>query len=155
MNTEEYNEISQEQSQIVFRFLNTLFRENVQEYWDTISKVDQARVYGMYKAAITTEALDVTVQFSDYVREQFMIPQRELYERVKENPGVATHLRYSKEGEPQIFVLENVVAPRYYIAPAQERVFPVTITIDTMVSDKEVVAEWKVRMYIDQDYKYV
>lgn len=84
-----------------------------------------------------------------------MIPQREMFEKVKENPGVATHLRYSKEGEPQIFVLENVAGQRYYIPPAQERVLLVTKTLDIMVSDEEVVGKWKVRMYLDQDYKYV
>lgn len=156
METEKkHTEITKEQADLVFKFLEALFGENADDYWSVISKVDQARVYGMYKAEIANDSITEDYSFNEYVKENFMYAQRERYEKVKVNPGVATHLRYTDEGEPQIFVLENVIAPRHYIAETQAKVFPVTLTVDSIVDKDDISFEWKVRMYLDQDYKKI
>ncbi|MEV9640435.1 hypothetical protein ABZ756_07030 [Mammaliicoccus sciuri] len=150
-----HTEVSKEQADLVFGFLEVLFGDDVNAYWSLISKVDQARVYGMYKAGIANGSITKHYSFGEYVKEKFMYAHRERYEKVKNNPGVATHLRYTDDGEPQIFVLENVIAPRHYIAETQAKVFPVTLTVDSIVDKDDVSFNWKVRMYLDQDYKNV
>ncbi|WP_041580558.1 hypothetical protein [Bacillus sp. 1NLA3E] len=144
--------VTKDQSELVFKFMELLFSEDVEGYWDCISKVDQARVYGMYRVVAETDIYD-DISFFDYVKHYFKPKQEEIYERVKEHPGLATHVRYTDEGEVLLYLLQDVQVPRVYIAETQEYVFPITLTIDTEVSNGEVNAKWKVRLYTDQNYK--
>jgi len=150
----EINALTEEQSDIVFQFIDKLFSNDVEGYWKLISKVDQARIYGMYKAFAKYNQYN-EISFYDYVKDYFKSKQSKNYERVKDNTGISTTLRHTEEGEIQVFLLENVQAARIYTTEVQERVFPVILTIDTNVVNGEIIAEWKVRIYIDQFYKYL
>lgn len=143
-----------EQSETVFAFLKSLAEENVPNYWNLISVVDQSRVYGMYRAFINSSD-SIEISFHDYVKDFIMLEQLPSYERVLESPGVAEFLRYTLEGEPQVLVLEDVKVPRAYITKTQERVYPVTLRLDSNYKNGELDASWKVRLYEDQFYKYL
>lgn len=148
------NALTSEQSDIVFQFIEKLYSNDVEGYWKLISKVDQARVFGMYSVFKDSDQYN-GISFFDYVRDYFKAEQSKVYEKVKEDAGISTTLRYTEEGEVQVYLFENVQVPRTYIGEVQERVFPVTLTIDTNIINGEIVSEWKVRMYIDQFYKYL
>jgi hypothetical protein len=150
---EKYIDISQEQAAITLKFIESVFSEDVEAYWENISKVDQARVYGLYRSAIITNSLDPHVTFYDYVRDNFKVKHEEQYANVKEYPGLASHVRYTDEGEIMLYVLEDVQVSRTYIAEAMEKVYPVILTIDADIENNEINPCWKVRIYTDQEYK--
>lgn len=145
--------VSPEQLDAFSDFLQYLFEEDVVRYWSTISKVDQARVYGMYIGQ--SDMIDPDYTFHDYVKNEFMVPQREIYETVKENAGFAQFIRYSEEGEPQIFMKANVTEKETYNEPTPFNMVPITLTLDTHFEQGEAKSSWKVRMYSDQLYKNV
>lgn len=150
MQINEYTSVTEEQTNLTFGFIKVLFEEDVNEYWSLISKVDKARVLGMYKIA---KDLKEGISFHDYVKYEFMYPQREIYEKVKENSGLASHLRYTDEGEPVVYLLENITEPIVYEEATQVKVFPVTLTLDTEVNNNEIITIWKVRLYFDKEYE--
>ncbi|GAB7057659.1 hypothetical protein JCM16163A_44080 [Paenibacillus sp. YK5] len=45
--------------------------------------------------------------------------------------------------------MENVIVPRTYIAPAEEKVSPLRVIIDAKWEDHKIVAKLKVRVYDD------
>lgn len=145
--------VTPEQLDAMSDFLQYLFEDDVRSYWNTISKIDQARVYGMYIVQLNMEVFRDNYGFYDYVQEEFMIPQREVYESVKENAGFAQFIRYSDEGEPQIFMKANVPETEVYNEPTQVEVVPVTLTLDTDIKKENINSVWKVRIYSDKLYQ--
>ena len=152
----QYIDVNPEQMGVVLDFLSVIFEDDVENYWNLISKVDQARVYGMYRAALSLDLVEEQLSFKEYVEEQFMKEHRKQYEKLRNNdPGIASHLRYTEDGECLVYVLPSVTEVRIVKEPTQEYVFPVTLTMDTNVENGEITSEWKVRMYSDQEYKYL
>ena len=143
--------ITKEQADIAFKFLNALFSEDVEGYWNTISQVDQARVYGQYLVA--TELKYTEDSFRQFVHNNYQLKQREIYKEVKEKAGIATHIRYTDEGEITLYFLEDVQVPRVYIAETEVKGYPLVIALDTDIVNGEYKVEWKVRIYKDQHYK--
>ncbi|PKH10654.1 hypothetical protein [Planomicrobium sp. MB-3u-38] len=145
--------VTSEQVEAMSDFLQYLFEDDVNLYWSSISKIDQARVYGMYIGQVNTGVFKDSYGFYDFVKEEFMIPQREVYENVKENAGFAQFIRYSDEGEPQIFMQANVSETKIYNEPTQVEVVPITLALDTDIKKDEIKSVWKVRMYSDKLYQ--
>lgn len=148
--------ISLEQSDLAFNFLKHLFsdsKKDTQNLWDCISKVDQARIYGMYSDYVS-QVYSEKISFRKYVEEYIKPDIVELFLGLKDNnPGIATHTRNTKEGEVTIYMLPDVKVSRTYIAESPEYVFPIHMTIDTNLKYDEITHEWKIRIYTDQDYK--
>ncbi len=146
-------EITKEQSDVAFKFIEALFGDNVEEYWSLISKVDKARVFGMYRQY--TSEHGEQLQFKQYVEHYTKAEQAKLYEGLKDNnPGISKTLRYTEEGEAEVHLHPNVIATRAYIVPTQVRVFPLILTIDSEFNQGEITAEWKVRLYTDKLYEF-
>lgn len=144
-----------EQADAIFDFLQHLFGDDVKSYWNSISKIDQARVYGMYVTQGGTEVFRENYSFYDYVKEEFMVPQRETFETVKENAGFAQFIRYSDEGEPQVFMKANVSEVEIYNEPTNIKAVPITLAFDTNIKKDEIKSVWKVRMYSDKFYEHL
>lgn len=151
MSEVEYQNISKELSDIAFEFLRCLYGDDVERYWSMISKVDKARVYGMY-LAIRELSEDSDQSFMEYVRTKFQLVNRELFEKFKENPGIATHMRYTDEGDILLLIINDVQVPRFYIAETQVEACPLVITLDTEINSGEFSTEYKVRLYNDKLY---
>jgi hypothetical protein len=146
--------IHKELAELVLRFLEKLFSDDVEGYWNCISKVDQARIYGMYSAFMQQTEVKEQMTFYEYVRDYVKAQQEKIYERVRENPGISNRVRYTDDGEFLIYLLEDTKVPRVYIAPTEEPVFPVVVTADaTLNNNNNVHIEWKVRLYRDHLYK--
>gem|GEM_PF-2722689 len=148
-------EISREISDLAFRFTKVMFEDDVKNFWECVSAVDQSRAFGIYTAIIKNENMDEdNFSFSDFIKENYMDIFKVNYEQLKSNPGIATHLRFSDLGMPMVFMLPNSIAPRYYIADAMENVFPLFLGVDTSIdANGELVGRWKIRLYDDEDYK--
>lgn len=151
---EEHIEITQEISDLAFRFTDIIFGDDVERFWDCISAVDQSRAFGIYATLLEKENKDENdFSFSDFVKQNYMDPFKVNYVDLKGDPGIASHLRFSDDGIPMIFMIPNVIAPRHYIAEAAEFVFPLFLGIDTsMDANNELIAEWKIRLYDDANY---
>lgn len=147
-----HDQITLEQSELVFKFIERLFNGDVQEYWDLISKIDQARVFGMFTSMKQLEP-ENDISFYDYVDIYFRDRQKQIYEKVRENPGLATHQRITDYGELLLYVLDDVKVPRVYIAETEVKVFPIVLTVDAELEDGQLNAVWKVRLYNDKLYK--
>jgi hypothetical protein len=142
-----------EQSALVFNFLEVMFSEDVEQYWNMVSKVDQARIYGMYRAYTMQESVN-DLSFLEYVRDHIKPDHVAMYEKLRgNNPGISQTLRYTEDGEALVYLLEDVQVPRVYIAQTETNVFPMTLTVDADYFQGEVIASWKVRLYTDQLYK--
>lgn len=138
--------LNHEQLDAVDNFLTNLFGDDIDAYWSSISKVDQARVYGIYIGS------DSSLSFKDYVREQFMLPQQKEYENLKENVGIAQFIKYSEQGEPEAQLKLNTTDVEVYNEPTEIHGRRLTLALDTDVINKEIVSVWKVRMYSDKSY---
>ncbi|MGG3662110.1 hypothetical protein [Bacillus gobiensis] len=141
--------ITLEHSNLAFDFLNKVRGEDVEAYWDLICKVDQARVYGMYRAFMLTKYFDGRT-FYDYVKNDFMIEHAKNFEGITGEPGISDRIRYTEQGDILLYLLNDVQVPRVYIAKTEARVFPLTITLDCTYIDNELNAQWKVRIYQDK-----
>lgn len=146
-------QITKEQSDLAFEFLRCLFDEDVDGYWETISKVDKARLYGMYRHYVNvSDSSDYS--FRDYLIQEIMPGHTENYEKLRGNsPGISTTLRYSDEGEALIYLFEAVTQSRIIEKESYEYVFPLTLTIDTEYSRGDISHSWKVRAYSDKLYE--
>ncbi|MFD2446397.1 hypothetical protein ACFSO7_20760 [Bacillus sp. CGMCC 1.16607] len=153
MTKTEQLDILQEHSNLAFSFFEFLFSEDVDGFWALVSKVDQARVYGMYRAYIDQDYSE-PLTFRDYIKNHIKPDIEQIYIPLKDNnPGIATHQRYTEDGETVVFLLPNITEPKVYETETEELVFPITMTIDASLINNEVSADWKVRIYRDQDYK--
>lgn len=147
--------ITKEQSALAFNFLEALFSGDVDAFWKNVSKVDQARIYGMYRAYKMQEHSQ-DISFLDYVSDYIMPDVEKQYEGLRDNnPGIASHTRNTSEGEMIVLMLPNVKVSRTYIAETQVLAYPIHMTIDANYKNGEIIVEWKIRIYVDQDYKYL
>lgn len=144
--------ITIEQSDLAFEFIELLFSEDIHGFWNIISKVDQARLYGMYRADVDLED-GQDISFLEYIRDVIKPDIEEIYEEVREGSGIATHERFTDEGETLVYLLPNVNEPTVYTETTQEVVFPVSMTVDANLFNGQVNYEWKIRLYADQEYK--
>lgn len=153
---ESHFEITREMADATFTFVKRLFEDDLEAFWDSISVVDQARIYGTYRTIIEKEELSFEqYSYSDFIQNEFVNLLRYKMQSYKDNPGIATHLRFSKDGVPMVYLLENTIVPRHYIAESEEEVYPIFLGLDTFFHDGEVVARWKVRLYDDESHSKI
>lgn len=153
---ESYVEITREMADATFNFVNSLFEEDLEAFWNTISVVDQARIYGIYRTIIDKEDISFEqYSYSEFIKNEFVNLLRYKMENYKENPGIATHLRFSKDGVPMVYLLQNTLVPRHYIAESEELVYPIFLGLDTVFKDGKIVASWKVRLYDDESHSKI
>lgn len=155
-NQEGHIELTLGMSEAVFKFIESLFEDDVNDFWQRIYEVDQARLYGIYETVLVKEELNTEVySFPEFIESEVINKLRYKFSKFKNNPGVASHLRFDENGMPMVFLLENVVAERHYIAEVEENVHPVYLGLNSTFSNKEVSVEWKVRLYNDISYKHL
>ncbi|MCM3488793.1 hypothetical protein M3689_05665 [Alkalihalophilus marmarensis] len=147
---EEYKTISAEHIELVNNFIEKLFEGDVQDFWDCVSKVDQARIYGMYRVVLQYND-DLT--FEQYLINDIIPGIKEVYKGALPSPGIASHLRVSETGEFLVYIVPNTEEGRLINEPTLETVFPVGMTIDADIIDNEVQHSLKVRLYHDNNYQ--
>ncbi|MDE0563364.1 hypothetical protein [Exiguobacterium sp. B2(2022)] len=151
-----YVEITSEMADATFNFVNRLFEEDLEAFWDSVCAVDQARIYGIYRTILDKENLSFRqYSYSRFIKNEFVNLLRLKMKNYKENPGIATHLRFSKDGVPMVYLLQNTIVPRHYIAESEEMVYPIFLGLDTVYKEGEIVAEWKVRLYDDESHSKI
>lgn len=156
-NPQDHIEITQEISELAFRFTKLMFKNDVKKFWDCISSIDQSRVYGIYTTYLEKEnKLQEEFMFKDFIEKNYLDPFKMNYAALKGEPGIASHLRFSDDGIPMVFMIPDVIAPRYYIAEATEVVYPLFLSLDTSLdANNELITEWKIRLYDDMNYKNI
>lgn len=146
-------QVTQEQADLVSNFLKALFGNNVEAYWSLISKVDQSRIYGMYIAVDVPE--NERISFYDYVKDYVKAEQEKIYQEISQLPGISNIIRFTEEGEVEIYAFGNVEEVEEYTTPTEKRTIPIVLTLDTHIVQGEITTHWKVRLYTDQSYKHL
>lgn len=150
---EPYIEITREMANAAFNFVNSLFKDDLEAFWNSVSIVDQARIYGIYRTIIDKENLSFDqYSFSEFIKTEFVDVLRYKMENYEENPGIATHLRFSEDGIPMVYLLQNTLVPRHYIAESEDQVYPIFLGLDTDFNDGMITTNWKVRIFDDKSY---
>lgn len=145
-------QIFKEQSDVAFKFLECLFSKDVTGYWDLISKVDKARVYGMYRQYINEIGFQ-ELSFKDYVTEHIMPDHAKNYEGLRDNtPGLSTTLRHTDQGEALLYLMDNIEEPKIMEEETLAYVFPLILTLDANYDNEQTEVVWKVRIYQDKLY---
>lgn len=147
-NTTSNPKLSPDQIQCVKDFLHCLFEDDVKSYWNKISRIDQARVFGMYKAMLDLD-LSATITFDDYVDKEFKKYQEELYIKLKKNSGFSSTHRYTRAGDVMVYAFENIRGSVTYIGKSLTNVFPIILTLDARYKNNQLSGEWRVRLYED------
>jgi len=152
-----YVEINKQISDLAFRFTKVMFEDDVKSFWECISAVDQSRAFGFYTALLKNEILnEEEYSFSEFIKVNFMDTFKKNYIKLKGDCGIANHLRISETGIPMVFMLPNVITPRHYIVESPENVLPLYLGVDTsMNNNNELIGEWKIRLYYDENYKKI
>ncbi|WP_127549701.1 hypothetical protein [Paenibacillus amylolyticus] len=145
-------QISKEMSDVAFNFLDMMFNANIEGYWNSISKVDKARIFGMYRQYSSEETTEFS--FRDYIEQEILPGHTKYFEGLRDNnPGISATLRYTEEGEALLYLFPDVQETRIIEEEREELVYPLTLTIDTEFNNGEVSHIWKVRAYRDKWYE--
>lgn len=132
-------------------FFKHLFSEDTDAYWQTISGIDQSRVYGMYREDSKKSYYD-GVSFHEYVQDIIHPEHAGLYDGVKDKPGVSNTIKYNDKGEAIVQILGNVQVTRHYIAPTIINNNHITLACEMIYCDGILMPTWKVRIYSDHLY---
>lgn len=150
----QYVEINQEIADLVFNYIEALYQDDVKVFWGLISNKDKARVYGIYLALSKEGHIDESIfSFEDFIEREFQYEIRKNYERVKTNSGIASHLRFSEEGSPFVYLTSGVTEYEIIEEPTVKNVWPIYLDVDTNWNGTEVQGTWKVRIYEDHQYE--
>lgn len=149
----EWPSLSVEQMRVAQQFLDCIFGDDVDAYWGLISKVDKARLFGMYRARCDEDTEDF-ISFREYIADSIMPDHANNYEKLRDNnPGISTTLRYTEEGEALVYLLEDVKESKVFTKETKTLIFPLTLTVDAEYDKGEVTYQWKVRAYSDKLYE--
>ncbi|PAD39827.1 hypothetical protein [Terribacillus sp. 7520-G] len=144
--------ILEEHVDLAYGFIRAVKGNNVNLYWSFISKVDKARVFGMYRSFVQSEHFKGE-DFRKYIKEYFMREHAKKYNGLDNAPGISTTKRYTDLGDVKLYLLNNVEEPMIIDSPTEMNVFPITVTYDCYLKgNNEIKGEWKVRMYEDDLY---
>lgn len=146
----EIRDILDERSELAFDFIEKLFADDLQGFWDYVSKVDQARIYGMYRVELQYNQ-DLT--FEQYLTNHIVPGIKEVYKGALPSPGLASHVRIADTGEFMVYMVPNTYEARLVDEPTLETVLPIVMTIDADIINKELVHSLKVRLYQDNSYQ--
>lgn len=139
------DKITPEQSQFASDFLKVLFEDNLENYWALVSDIDKGIAFGFHDANIQYNnprtIIDTILELRD--------TQRKLFAPVRDNCGVSHTVRYTTHGEAYIYLLENVIVSRTYIAETPAKVYPLRVVIDAKYENHKINARLKVRVYDD------
>ena len=146
----QYVDVTKEQSDLGFSFIEALKNDDLISFWSLVCELDKSRVYGIYYS-LKNEQLFLG-EFEDFVRTEIFEFVKEKYKNVFDNTGIASHLRFSEFGEHIIFMVPNTVAPVHFIAEAEIYVFPITILPEIKMNKMDSEVSWKARIYNDRDF---
>lgn len=144
-------EITEEQRDVIFEFLGALYGNDVKAYWSFISKVDQARAYGMYSGAEASE--EDLIPFSDYVSQYIKAKQEETYQEVRESTDFSNQVTFNEHGDVEVRLFKNTKEAKVYAQQTEKRMINVTLTNEAEFHESELRQQWKVRLFLDEKYK--
>jgi len=151
----EYVDVLPEQVKLVTDFIDSLKENDIESFWSMISNKDQARVYGIFKTLERHNHKELNQTFQGFIKQEIFEPWKQRYEHLFEDLGILTHLRFTENGEHIICTQNNVVVARYYIAPAEEIVYPFTLTVDVEMKKMDFKSVWKIRLYDDLEFENI
>jgi len=135
-------------------FFKHLFSEDTDAYWQTISGIDQSRVYGMYREDSKKSYYD-GVTFHEYVKDIIQPEHVGLYEGVKDKPGASNTIKYTDEGEAIVQIFGDLQVTRHYIAPTVAITKPIILACEMIHEDGILKPTWKVRIFEDHLHKHL
>ncbi|BFH11157.1 hypothetical protein P4K96_29055 [Bacillus cereus] len=148
MKKKEAESVSKEMVDLAIEFLQAIFDDDIDRYWDTICKEDKARLYGMYRQYSGEH--DRVLTFREYIK-KIKLEHAEQYEGLRDcSPGMAQTLRYTEEGDVELRLHPNVKVPRTYIAPTEVLIYPLILTLDVEYIMGKIGIKYKVRLYKDK-----
>ncbi|WP_127486827.1 hypothetical protein [Paenibacillus ehimensis] len=138
-------ELTPDQSQFASEFIDVLFSDDIERYWNLVSEIDKGIAFGFHDANRQYNNPRKMIDTINELREA----HRKLFSPVRENCGVSKTVRYTRDGEAYIYLLENVVVPRTYIAATETKVYPLRVVIEARYENQQITARLKVRVYDD------
>ncbi|MEH7339206.1 hypothetical protein [Priestia megaterium] len=138
-------ELTPEQHEITFKFIDVLFSEDLSSFWNMISDIDKSRFYGLYEANKYHDSDIVLTEFLKDIREDI----RDVYVKVRKNTGLSTTVRYTREGEMYLYLFENVKEVEVYTEATEKVVYPLILTSERHIENEQFFETLRVRIYDD------
>ncbi|MBM4761385.1 hypothetical protein [Bacillus sp. B15-48] len=139
------DKIQPQQMGLVSDFLNSLKSDDVELFWESLSREDKAYVYGSFRALHTNGFEDLSIE--DWKKQSFKRIKVQYKEYIGEY-GVASIVRYYNKLLGDLYLQKDVKDNITDTAETEKMGIKLPIVLQTcLTADDEIVGEWKLALF--------
>jgi hypothetical protein len=134
-----------DQAHITTSFMDSLANEDLELFWDCLSKADKGYVIGTFNMMKELESPDL--ELDDWVRE-CLNSKKNFFSEYINNYGVSTSVRHNNKLIANVFLPKNIETNIVILKEVEAAVMVLPLILEFNLNEKEeIVANWKVYLF--------